>query len=791
MPRHARSELPAATVSPDEVRSLLAGTHRRPHDLLGAHLARDGETRGVVIRALPVGDAVLEAVLPKGVTLPLTPTDTGLRQGFLPRRKKVPAHRLRARFPDGRVVEADDPYRFGPTLGPVDLHLFGEGSHLRLWEVLGAHVRTCDGVTGVSFAVWAPNARGVSVIGDFNGWNPSLHLMRRLNAGGVWELFIPGVAAGALYKYEIRAGAGPVRVKTDPFGRHMEQFPGHASIVEPPAAYHWGDAAWMAARAAHDPARAPMLVYEVHLGSWRRVPEEGNRPLTYREIAPLLAEHCRRLGFTHVELLPVLEHPYGGSWGYQVSGYYAPTSRYGTPDDFRFLVDTLHQAGIGVLLDWVPAHFPKDDFALRRFDGTACYEHEDPRLAEHPEWGTLIFNYGRPEVRNFLLANALYWIEAFHLDGLRVDAVASMLYLDYGREAGQWMRNRLGGRENLEAVSFLRQLNHTVRALHPGVTMVAEESTTWPRVTHALDAGGLGFTLKWNMGWMHDTLDYFRVDPLFRGGNHDRLTFAMMYEYSERFVNALSHDEVVHLKRSLRAKMPGDEWAQFANLRAMLAYAVTRPGKTLLFMGTELGSAHEWNHEASLEWHLLDQPRPAGLVAFVAALGALYRAHSCFWRRDHEPAGFAWVDCSDREQSVVSYVRRDGSDHAVVVLNLTPVPRPGYRIGAPAAGAYRVALSSDAVAFGGSGFDPGDVLATEAVPYHGFAQSLPLVLPPLSALILLPEPGTAEARDTIAATDEVPGGSEVAVPAAELEVARVRRKPKRHGKAFSRADPDA
>ncbi|HMS03338.1 MAG TPA: 1,4-alpha-glucan branching enzyme, partial [Gemmatimonadaceae bacterium] len=415
-------------------------------------------------------------------------------------------------------------------------------------------------------------------------------------------------------------------------------------------------------------------------------------------------------------------------------------------------------------------------------------------LAEHPEWGTLIFNYGRPEVRNFLLANALYWIEAFHLDGLRVDAVASMLYLDYGREAGQWMRNRLGGRENLDAVSFLRQLNHTVATLHPGVATIAEESTTWPRVTHALDDGGLGFTFKWNMGWMHDTLDYFRVDPLFRGGNHDRLTFAMMYEYSERFVNPLSHDEVVHLKRSLRSKMPGDEWRQFANLRAMLAYAITRPGKTLLFMGTELGTAHEWNHEASLEWHLLDEPRPAGLVAFLAALGALYRAHSCFWRRDHEPAGFAWIDCTDREQSVVSYVRRDGEDHAVVVLNLTPVPRPAYRIGAPAAGRYRVALSSDAAAFGGSDFATGDVIATEDVPYHGFAQSLSLALPPLAALVLLPEPGTTETVETIAATDEVPAGAEVAVPAAALEVAKVprkRRKPKRHGAAFANPDPDA
>jgi 1,4-alpha-glucan branching enzyme len=794
MPRPSRSDLPQADLAAEALQRLLAGTHRSPHEVLGAHPARDGDARGVVIRALPLGAAELWAVLDDGSAHELAPVAGGLRQAFLGGRKAVPRYRLRARFDDGHVVEADDPYRFASTVGAMDLHLFAEGTHLRLWEVLGAHVRTVDGVTGVAFAVWAPNARGVSVIGDFNGWNPAAHPMRLLNAGGVWELFVPGVRAGALYKFEIRAMAGPVRVKTDPYGRHMEQQPGNASIVTASDTYAWGDAEWMAARDTKDPVREPMLVYEVHLGSWRRVPEEGNRSLTYREIAPLLAEHCRRLGFTHVELLPVLEHPYGGSWGYQVSGYFAPTSRYGSPDDFRFLVDTLHQAGIGVLLDWVPAHFPKDDFALRRFDGTACYEHEDPRLAEHPEWGTLIFNYGRHEVRNFLLANALYWIEAFHLDGLRVDAVASMLYLDYGREAGQWMRNRLGGRENLDAVSFLRQLNHTVRTLHPGVAMIAEESTTWPRVTHAIADGGLGFTFKWNMGWMHDTLDYFRVDPLFRSGNHDRLTFAMMYEYSERFVNPLSHDEVVHLKRSLLEKMPGDAWRRFANLRTLLGYAVTRPGKTLLFMGTELGTAREWNHDASLEWHLLDEPRHAGLHAFVEALGALYNAHPCFWRRDHEPAGFAWIDCTDRQQSVVSFVRRDGTDHAVVVLNLTPVPREDYRIGAPAAGTYRVALSSDEARFGGSGFAVTSVVDTEAEPFHGFEQSLRLALPPLSVLVLLPEPGTTERRETLAAADEIPRGAEVAVPAAELavvEVARPRRKPRRHGAAFAAPAPAA
>ena len=479
-----------------------------------------------------------------------------------------------------------------------------------------------------------------------------------------------------------------------------------------------------------------MLVYEVHLASWMR--GEHNRLLTYRELAPRLAEHVKRMGFTHVELLPVLEHPFGGSWGYQVGGYFAPTSRHGTPDDFRAFVDTMHEAGVGVLLDWVPAHFPKDDWALRRFDGTACYEHEDPRLGDHPEWGTHIFNYARCEVRNFLLANALYWIEEFHIDGLRVDAVASMLYLDYGREAGQWLRNRFGGRENLEAVSFLKQLNHAVHSLHPGVITVAEESTSWPKVTHPISEGGLGFTLKWNMGWMHDTLDYVKVDPFFRKGAHDKLTFAMMYEYSERFMNPLSHDEVVHLKKSLLEKMPGDVWQRFANLRALIGYSITRPGKSLFFMGTELGSHHEWNHDISLEWHLMGDARRQGLMAFMESLGALYRQHSCFWRRDHEPSGFGWIDVSDKEQSVLSYARYDGSSHAMVVLNLTPVPREAYRLGAPAMGTYHVVLNSDATTFGGSGYAVADTTEAELVPYHGFPQSVTVSLPPLSILVLLP-----------------------------------------------------
>jgi len=631
-----------------------------------------------------------------------------------------------------------------PLLGDLDLHLFNEGRHLRLWEKLGAHPMMHDGVAGTRFAVWAPNAERVGVIGSFNGWDPESDALHPQASSGVWAGFVPGVGPEALYKFAITTRTGDLRIKTDPFAFKLEQGSGFASIVQGPSAHAWGDATWMARRAQADPAREPVHIYEVHLGSWRHgVPGQS---LSYRDIAPLLAAHVRDLGFTHVELLPIQEHPFGGSWGYQVGGYFAPTSRYGTPDDFRFFVDTLHQAGIGVILDWVPAHFPKDDWALRRFDGTACYEHEDPRLGDHPEWGTHIFNYGRHEVRNFLVANALYWIEAFHLDGLRVDAVASMLYLDYGREPGQWLRNAQGGRENLDAVAFLRQLNTAVHAQHAGVMTIAEESTAWPQVTAPVAEGGLGFTFKWNMGWMHDTLRYFSTDPLFRPHMHDKLTFAMWYEYHERYVNPLSHDEVVHLKRSLLGKMPGDTWQQLANLRALLGYAVTRPGKSLLFMGTELASPDEWNHDVSLPWHLLEDPARQGLVRFLRELGALYQAHPCFWRADHDPAGYRWIDVSDRDQSVFSYVRFAGEPvgshvppHAVVILNLTPVPREHYHLGVPDGVAYRLALSSDASSYGGSGYPTSDRVLPERVAFHGFPWSMRLTLPPLSMSVYLPE----------------------------------------------------
>ena len=730
--------LAAPAVSPTDLMRLIAGEHDAPHTILGAHPATVSGTSGIVLRAFHPDARQATALVAGGGAVELAAVGGGLFAAFLAGRSLPLHYRLRFTFADGSSWERSDPYRFLPTLGDVDLHLFNEGTHRRLWEMLGAHPRTIDGVDGVAFAVWAPNARRVSVFGDFCSWDPRLLPMRALGSSGVFELFVPDVRPGALYKFELLTREGLPRQKTDPYARKMQQSPGTASIVTNEGTYTWGDERWMHDRPHREPPREAMAIYEVHLGSWARVPEEGDRPLSYREIAPRLVEHVSRLGFTHVELLPVMEHPFTGSWGYQVAGYYAPTSRYGDPDDFRYLVDCFHQAGIGVIVDWVPAHFPKDDWALRRYDGTALYEHEDPRLGEHPDWGTLIFNYGRAEVRNFLLANALYWLDEYHIDGLRVDAVASMLYLDYSRKPGEWLRNRYGGRENLEAIDFFRTLNDVVRTEQPGCFTVAEESTAWPGVTKPTAEGGLGFTFKWNMGWMHDTLEYFAKDPIYRSHEQDRLTFAMMYEYSERFIMPLSHDEVVHLKRSLVEKMPGDRWQKFANLRSLLAYQFTRPGKKLLFMGTELAEPQEWNHDRSLDWHLRDDPLHGGTERFLAALGQLYRDRSPLWRHDHDPVGFAWIDVADRENSVISYVRRDGTDHLIVVLNLTPLPRDRYRIGAPAAATYRLVLGSDDPRFGGSGYPVRNEVTADPSPFHGYPQSIELTLPPLSAIVLEP-----------------------------------------------------
>jgi len=725
----------ALEISREDHHRLVAGEHTEPHRVLGAHPAPDG--RGTVVRAFhPDATSADCRVGDGGPPVRLQALGGGLFAGRLDRPLPF-RYRIRFRFDSGETWDQLDPYQFLPTLGEMDLHLFNEGTHRRLWTRLGAHVRHVDTVRGVSFAVWAPTARRVSVVGEFCRWDGRLLPMRQLGSSGVFELFVPGVEPGALYKFEIKTAAGDLRIKTDPLAASMELPPGTASRVYE-SGHTWGDDAWMAARAARDPLREPMAVYEVHLGSWARKPEEGHRALSYREIAPKLIEHARRHGFTHLEFLPIAEHPFTGSWGYQVSGYYAPTARYGTPDDLRCLIDQCHQAGIGVILDWVPAHFPKDDFALRRFDGTALYEHEDPRKGEHPDWGTLIFNFGRPEVGCFLLSNALYWLDEFHVDGLRVDAVASMLYLDYSRSEGEWIPNPYGGRENIEAIDFLRHVNSVIRDTRPGCLMVAEESTAWPGVTRPPEAGGLGFTFKWNMGWMHDTLGYLSHDPVHRRYHQDQLTFAMLYEHSERFVMPLSHDEVVHGKGSLYGKMPGDHWQKLANLRLLYTYMYTRPGKQLLFMGSELATDREWDHDRSLDWHLAGDPGRAGLLRFFEDLGGLYRETPPLWRGDPDPEGFAWIDCNDRENSVLVFERRADGQHVIVALNFTPVPRDRYRIGVPARTAYRLRFSSDDRRYGGSDVEPPATLEAEPTPFHGFSQSLLLRLPPLGALVLAP-----------------------------------------------------
>jgi 1,4-alpha-glucan branching enzyme len=714
--------------------ALRTGTTHEPHAVLGAHSTDAG---GVVVRAFHPDASAVELLLRGSAPVPMSAIGGGVYVAFLPDAHTPLPYRLRFHFENAATWERDDPYRFLPTLGDVDLHLIGEGTHRKLWKVLGSNPRTIDGTAGTAFAVWAPSARSVSLVGDFNRWDGRVFPMRSLGSSGVWELFVPGIGPGALYKYEVRTQEGALRTKCDPLGREMEHPPATATRITEPR-HVWADGAWMQARVGKDHVREPISVYEVHLGSFLRVPEEGNRWLTYRELAPRLVAHVKKLGFTHVELMPVAEHAYYPSWGYQVTGYFAPTARYGTPDDFRYFVDYLHQQGIGVIVDWVPAHFPKDDFSLRRFDGTALYEHDDVRRGEHPDWGTLIFNFGRNEVRNFLIANALYWLEEFHVDALRVDAVASMLYLDYSRKEGEWMPNPYGGRENVEAIEFLRAVNSAIRDEIPGAFTIAEESTAWGGVTKPPSEGGLGFAFKWNMGWMHDTIGFFSQEPVHRKFHFDQLTFSMLYEYTERFINSISHDEVVHGKGALVEKMPGDFWQKLANLRLFLAYQYTRPGKQLMFMGTEFAQHHEWNHDTSLDWHIADHPPRVMLQEFIGELGRYYQRTPALWRSDPDPDGFQWIDCSDKDNSVMAYLRRDGQRFVVVVLNFTPVPREAYRIGVPSAGRYVEKLSSDDQRFGGSEFSTLAVVEADPVPVHGRQFSLSLSLPPLGALILEP-----------------------------------------------------
>ena len=623
-------------------------------------------------------------------------------------------------------------------LGEQDLYLFNEGSHVRLYEKLGAHPGELEGVEGTYFAVWAPSAERVSVVGEFNGWHGGRHRLRPRGASGIWEGFVPEVGAGSLYKFRIAPGGGArVLEKADPFAFACEVPPKTASIVWE-LEFEWGDRSWMRKRGSANALEAPISVYELHVGSWRRVAEEGGRSLSYRELALALGEYVRDLGFTHVELLPVMEHPFFGSWGYQTTQYFAPSSRYGTPQDLMFFVDTLHQAGIGVILDWVPSHFPADEYALAEFDGTHLFEHADPREGRHPDWDSLIFNYGRHEVRAFLLSSALFWLDRYHVDGLRVDAVASMLYRDYSREEGEWIPNEYGGRENLEAIDFLRRLNQEVYGAFPDVQTYAEESTAWPMVSRPTYLGGLGFGFKWDMGWMHDTLEYLQRDPIHRRFHHNELTFRAIYASNENFLLPLSHDEVVHGKGSLLARMPGDRWQQLANLRLLFAYQFAQPGKKLLFMGGELAQPGEWDHDGTVDWHLLDVEQHAGVRRFVRDLAALYRAEAALHALDCDPSGFEWIDANDAPSSVVSFLRHGGSaeDVVAVVCNFTPVVRRNHRLGVPEGGVWRELLNSDATTYGGSG--QGNLGGVEAVPveFHGRPWSLVLTLPPLAALFL-------------------------------------------------------
>jgi len=719
---------------PGDVARLVAGVHHDPHSILGAH-ERDGQT---VVRALRP-DALGVTALVGGRRYPMTHLEAGLFAVSLPYTNLVD-YRLETTYPgaDGRThtnVSADG-YRFLPTLGEIDLHLFAEGRHERLWEILGAHPRTFttpDGdVAGVSFAVWAPNARGVSLIGEFNGWAGRDAPMRVLGSSGVWELFWPGFALDGMYKFRVYGVDGSVTDRADPMAFATEVPPHTASTVFI-SHYEWDDEDWMTSRAAGNPVSAPMSTYEVHLGSWRP-------GLTYRELAADLTEYVVSQGFTHVELLPVAEHPFGGSWGYQVTSYYAPTSRFGTPDDFRHLVDRLHRAGIGVIMDWVPAHFPKDNWALGRFDGTALYEHSDPRRGEQLDWGTYVFDFGRPEVRNFLVANALFWLQEFHIDGLRVDAVASMLYLDYSRPDGDWTPNVYGGRENLEAVQFLQEMNATVHKIAPGVVTVAEESTSWPGVTRATTLGGLGFSMKWNMGWMHDTLDYIGRDPIYRCYHHHEMTFSMLYAYSENYVLPISHDEVVHGKGTLWERIPGNDHVKAAGLRSLLAYQWAHPGKKLLFMGQNFGQRAEWSEERGLDWWQLDENGfSGGIQRFMADVNAIYRTHPALWSQDTKPEGYSWIDANDSASNVLSFLRY-GADGSVLacIFNFAGSEHSRYRLGLPVSGSWREVLNSDAKVYGGSGVGNLGVVHATDEPWHGRPASAQLVLPPTSAIWLEP-----------------------------------------------------
>ncbi len=709
-----------------ELDAIAEGRHHSPHSILGLH----PEGKGWVLRAFrPMAESVVAKT--KSKKIELTHLHRGIWEAYS-KTGKLFDYRLVASYSEAEWVTADS-YRMEPQIGELDLYLITEGRHEELWRVLGAHETELSDslgrIPGVSFKVWAPNASAVRVVGDFNSWDGTAHAMRSMGGSGVWELFIPGIGVGALYKFQIRTRHGHWLTKIDPMGRSFETPPATSSVVEK-STYTWRDSSWMSARAKRDALKSPMSIYELHLGSWRGAKN-------YRDIAQDLIGHVKYLGFTHVEFMPLAEHPFGGSWGYQVTGYYAPTSRFGTPDDFRYLVDELHNAGIGVIMDWVPAHFPKDDWALARFDGEALYEDADPRRGDHPDWGTHVFNFGRTEVRNFLVANALYWLEEFHIDGLRVDAVASMLYLDYSREDGQWLPNVYGGRENLDAIRFLQETNATAYRRNPGIMMIAEESTAFAGVSSPTDASGLGFGFKWNMGWMHDSLEYIQRDPMYRKHHHGEITFSMLYAYDEKFVLPISHDEVVHGKGSLLAKMPGDHWQKLANLRAYLSFMWTHPGKKLLFMGQEFAQPSEWSEARELDWWLTEHPPHQGIQRLVADLNKLYKEHPALWELDHEPAGFRWIDGGNADQNMLSFVREDSAgNELIVVVNFAGNPHSGAVFGVAKPGNYSELLNTDAAVYGGSGVGNFGQRQTEDFSSHGQPHSLRLDVPPLGALIL-------------------------------------------------------
>ncbi len=724
------------TLNAGEIASLLAATNREPRSLLGYHeFARDQDMPIALVRVLE-RDAVSVAVFYEDESVdnarPLTMIDpAGLFEGRVPYRRPLQPYRLQIRYRDGAEAIKHDPYYFAPQLSDFDLYLFGEGNHHAIYRKLGAHPEVLDGIAGVRFAVWAPHAQRVSVVGDFNFWDGRRHVLHA-RGSGVWELFVPDIGVGTLYKFEIRTPQNWVLIKSDPFGLQMQLRPDTASVVTSLDDYEWQDQQWLANRLAWNPQIAPISVYEVHPGSWRHNVDHGF--LSWQQLSEQLIPYVKDMGYTHIELMGVAEYPFDGSWGYQVTGYYAPTARYGSPRDFKKFIDECHQAGIGVLMDWVPGHFPKDEHGLREFDGTSLYEHADPRQGEHQEWGTKVFNYGRNEVRNFLVANALYWVEQFHIDGLRVDAVASMLYLDYARKHGEWIPNRYGGRENIEAIEFLKQLNWSMGHYFPGVLMIAEESTAFPGVTQPVHLGGLGFTFKWNMGWMNDTLRYMQLDPLYRRYEHNLITFSMMYAWSEKFMLPLSHDEVVHGKRSLLSKMPGDEWQQRASLRMLLGYMTVHPGKKLLFMGGEFGQWHEWRDHEQLDWRLLDHPNHRGLREWCKTMNFVYRERPELHVSDHLWEGFQWVDLSNHNDSVFAFIRRAAHDAEplLCVFNCTPVPRNSYLLGAPLPGRYRKIIDSDDPAWGGSGYSHQYTVDAEHDGWGGFAHRLRLDLPPLA-----------------------------------------------------------